>query len=438
MSMQSAQWIAAARVLRRSGFGTTGPEVDSALSQASPTAHVTALLSADFDSDRGVATTPMPDLEVLKPPARTSEGEYRDYSDKKGQQREELKRWWIRRMAAVEHPTREKLTFLWHNHFATSAEKVSLPKLMTKQNAVLRRLCLGDFRVLAYAMLTDAAMIKWLDGHRNKAGSPNENLAREFMELFALGHDNGYSEQDVRQGARALTGWIVRDDGETELVRTRYDRSAKTILGTTGDIGAAEFCDTVLKQPQSARFIAGRLWQQLASDDPPSDPTLERLVAAYEPSRDLHALTTAILTDADFFKDGVSVITGPVEWLVGTLRALRVPLDESKMADKAVDTLQSLGQLPFYPPDVGGWARGRAWLTTSATGVRMRIANDIVHAGDLSIVADSPATERIDAAGYLLGIGAWSDRSAKALKPLRKNAASLIAAAVNTPEYLTS
>ncbi len=122
----------------------------------------------------------------------------------------ELSGWWLRRMVAVGQPLHEKLTLLWHNHFATSAQKVRAASHMAAQNQKLRTGSLGDFRSLAYSMLTDAAMLRWLDGQTNTAKAPNENLAREFMELFTLGHGNGYTEDDVREGARALTGWVIR------------------------------------------------------------------------------------------------------------------------------------------------------------------------------------------------------------------------------------
>src|ERR1700756_3177680 len=126
-----------------------------------------------------------------------------------------------------------KLTLLWHNHFATSAEKVRDAAHMAAQNQKLRTLSLGDFHNLAYAMLTDAAMLRWLDAQTNTAKAPNENLAREFMELFTLGHGNGYTEDDVRAGARALTGWVIDPDGRTSMSPKRHDASAKTLFGIT-------------------------------------------------------------------------------------------------------------------------------------------------------------------------------------------------------------
>lgn len=424
-------------MLRRSGFGARGPEIDRAVNVGDKLSYISDLLSADFSRDPGVLATPMPDLDVLDPPGESDVSERRRYAKRIAQQKRDLTQWWIHRMVAAECPVNEKLTFVWHNHFATSVEKVRVARSMANQNQKLRELCLGDFRSLANAMLTDAAMVKWLDGHKNKAGSPNENLAREFLELFALGHGNGYSEKDVREGARALTGWAIRKRVDAKLLPKRHDDSIKTILGTSGKIGVEEFCDIVVSEPNSARYIAGRLWQQLASDNPPSGATLQRLVNAFGRRRDLGRLTAAVLTDPDFSDKPATMVTSPVDWLIGTLRAVRVPMD-SQQLKTAANTLEILGQLPFHPPDVGGWPRGQAWLSSSAANIRLRIANKVVEYGDVSLVAEAAISDRLDAAGYLIGVGAWSERSAEALKPFRKDSMALVAAAVNTPEYLTS
>jgi uncharacterized protein (DUF1800 family) len=292
---------------------------------------------------------------------------------------------------------------------------------MAVQNQTLRTLKLGDFRTLAYAMLTDAAMLRWLDGQTNTAKAANENLAREFMELFALGHGNGYTEADVRDGARALTGWTLGPTGQPTLIAKRHDATQKTLLGVTGNLDSADFCDIVLGQPKSAQYVAGRLWQQLASDTPPSPSALDRVVAAYGPGRDLNALTTAILTDPEVTGTTAGMVNTPAEWLVGVIRSLQVPLDTPKQV-KAIDTaLRTLGQQPFYPPDVGGWPHGQAWLSTASAGVRLRTAATLAQRADLSTVTDAAPSDRIDALTALVD------------KPQQ-----LIAAAVNTPEYLTS
>jgi len=439
MSAQSAQWIATARLLRRMGFGASGSQIDAATAMG-PATYIDQALASEPDRDPGAASTPMPQFAAPEsPPGRkATTAARRQYNQQLNQQMSELSDWWLSRMAAVQQPVHEKLTLLWHNHFATSARKVRVAGWMAAQNQKLRTLKLGDFHTLAYAMLTDAAMLRWLDGQLNSAKAANENLAREFMELFALGHGNGYTEADVRNGARALTGWRIRRDGQTFVVPIRHDTGSKTLLGTTTDLDAAGFCDTVLAQPNSARFVAGRLWQQLASDTPPSDQTLDRLVGAYGPHRDLRTLTKAVLTDDEFTNNPAAVVNAPVEWLIGVIRTLQVPIDTPDRLKTISAALKILGQQPFYPPDVGGWPRGQVWLSTASAGVRMQAADKLATGGDLSRVEQASPGDRVDAVGYLIGVGGWSDRTAAALKPLVGAPAQLVAAAVNTPEYLTS
>jgi uncharacterized protein (DUF1800 family) len=381
----------------------------------------------------------MPTLPTLRGPGKgAAVADRREFNHELSGQMTELSQWWLRRMIAVQQPIHEKLTLLWHNHFATSAEKVRTAAYMAAQNQKLRSLSLGDFRTLAHTMLTDAAMLHWLDAQTNTAKAPNENLAREFMELFTLGHGDGYTEDDVREGARALTGWVIRPTGQTMVVPKRHDRTAKTIFGVTGNFDAAGFCDTVLAQPKSPQYVAGRLWQQLASDTQPSPPALDRFVAAYGPHRDLRALTRAILTDDEFVGSRAAIVNTPVEWLVGVIRTLGVSIDSPARLKMVDTTLRALGQRPFYPPDVGGWPHGRVWMSTASADVRMRAASQLARAGDLSTVEDTGADDRIDAVGYLIGVGAWSDRTVTALQPLVRTPVQLVAAAVNTPEYLTS
>jgi len=438
MPGQSSQWVATARVLRRAGFGVTGPEVDAAVRCDWPS-YVGAMLDAHPDADRGAKATPMPAL--AEPHARgkgATPAARKRYNQQLSEQQSVLSNWWLQRMVTVAQPVHEKLTLLWHNHFATSTQKVRVASHMAAQNQKLRTLSLGDFRALAYAMLTDAAMLRWLDGQSNTAKAPNENLAREFMELFALGHGNGYTEDDVRAGARALTGWVIHPDGHTSMMPKRHDAGAKILFGRSRNFDAAGFCDTVLAQPKSAQYVAGRLWQQLASDVPPSPATLDRLVSAYGPGRNLRALTAAILTDDAFTGSRAARINTPIEWLVGVIRTLRVPMHTPAQLKMAEGTLRALGQRPFYPPSVGGWPHGQVWLSTASAVARLRAASRLVQLGDLSGIESAAPGERIDAVGYLIGVGAWSDRTADALQPLVRTPPQLVAIAVNTPEYLTS
>src|SRR5690349_12251374 len=274
MSAQSPRWIATARLLRRTGFGTTGPRVDAVVGKDWST-YLDEVLDSDPDADPGARATQMPIVSSVPEYPKWNDGEdfaaaVQRWNDLVSEQAEELAEWWVGRIVAVHEPIHEKLTLIWHNHFATSAAKVQFSTYMGAQNRKLRALKLGDFRVLAYAMLTDAAMLAWLDGEDNVASSPNENLSREFMELFALGQGNGYTEADVKEGARALTGWTIAPDGRTSVLEERHDGRHKSVLGKSGDLDAAAFCNAVVNHPASAPHVAGRLWQQLASDIAPS------------------------------------------------------------------------------------------------------------------------------------------------------------------------
>jgi uncharacterized protein (DUF1800 family) len=436
VSTQSGAWIGMARLLRRTGFGATGVQIDQAV-KSGPAAYVQSLMTADFSADRGVRATPMLDTPVIASLPRGADRTAKLMrNEQTRRQLTQLTAWWIRRMVAAEQPFGEKLTLCWHNHFATSATKVRHANWLVRQNNTFRRLGRGDFGLLAQAMLVDAAMLDWLDGQKNTVNGANENLAREFMELFTLGHEQAYGETDVREGARVLTGWRIAPDGSTALRERLHDDTSKTVLGVTGNLDQSGFCNAVLAQPASARHVATRCYLQLVSDTPPSKTTLDRLVEAYGPERSLHALFTALLTDPSFGAATQNSVANPVEWLVGAVRALKVPILDDAAAQRLAAVLRSLGQLPFHPPNVSGWPSGQAWLSTAAAEVRMHAATALTAAGDLSFVEAASVSHRIDAVGYLLGVGGWSDRTVGALKPFVSAPPRLVAVALNAPEYL--
>lgn len=431
-----SQWESAARLVRRTGFGASGADVDAALRMGAHR-YVASVLTADPAADPGAKATPVPhfpgvDYGGAKGGDKAAKKALRK---QRGEQLRSMTAWWVRRMVAVEAPFGEKLTFCWHNHFATSAKKVKDPGLMLAQNATMRALGRGDFRTLAYKMLTDAAMLRWLDGQQNTSKAPNENLSREFMELFTLGHGDSYTETDVREGARALTGWRATRAGGTEFRTGLHDSGAKTVLGVTADLDAASFCDAVLAVPGSPRFIATRMWGQLVSDTPPSAAVLDRLAAAYGPKRNLAAMLEAMLTAPEFDAAQGSIVVTPVEWLVGIVRTLRVPVKTDADAAHLLQVLRSMGQLPFYPPSVGGWPSGQAWLSTAAVDLRLQAAMGLADGADLSAL-DGSSPSRVDAVAHLLGIGSWSARSSAVLRTAAGNPHLLVALAVNTPEYL--
>ncbi len=435
--MDTPAWDAAARLLRRTGFGTTGSEVDAAL-KVGLDAWLAAALRADPASDPGVAATPAP---AFAPPAALPKGATVEQRKERRQQVAEqdkaLVTWWVRRMVAARNPVVEKLTLGWHNHFATSAAKVRVAGVMLAQNETLRTLGRGSFTSLANAMVTDAAMLHWLDGDTNTVKAPNENLSREFMELFVLGHGGGYTEQDVREGARSLTGWRIGADGKAVLDRKRQDTGSKTVLGVTGNLDAAQFVGAVLAQPAAPAYLATRWWQVLVAPTAPPQAALDRMLTAYGSGRDLTTLFTAMLTDPALAGSPGSLVVTPVEWLVGAARALRVPNDEATIA-KFLPALRALGQTPFFPPNVSGWPSGQAWLSTASAGTRLQAARALVMVGDLHEIEAAGATTRVEAVAHLLGLTRFSDRTAAQLRTVTKDPKQLVATALVSPEYLVN
>jgi uncharacterized protein (DUF1800 family) len=421
------------RLLRRSGFGATGAEVEAATRRGYE-ATVDALLHPG--ADPGAAATPPPDLgpEPARPPAPDDKDARKAYAKQLRTRSLALALWWLDRMVRVRQPLPERLTFSWHGHWATSIQKVRSPAMMLRQNQTLRSLGRGDFRELARAMVRDPALLVWLDGQKNKQGKPNENLARELMELFTLGVGH-YSESDVREAARALTGWRVDRAHATAVpVPRQHDDGTKTVLGVTGDLDDRALVDLLTARSESAAFVATRLWARHGSATLPRD-TLTRLVAAYGPGRDVTALLRAMFLDPAFRADEPSLVASPVEYVVGVHRALRVPVPREGKAGRALlGTLAALGQVPFRPPSVGGWPSGIAWLSTAATRERLTFAAATARTADLDAVAASD--DRPEAAAYLLGVDGWTDRTLAALKDAAADPVRLVTLALVSPEYL--
>jgi uncharacterized protein (DUF1800 family) len=277
----------------------------------------------------------------------------------------------------------------------------------------------------------------WLDGGGNKLGKPNENLAREFMELFTLGVGH-YSEADVRDAARALTGWRVDyRNGVAATAPRAHDPGPKTVLGTTGDLDAGQLVDLLVRQGASPRFLAARIWTRFVSDTPPDAATTDRLVAAYGPNHDITALVAAAVREPEFRDPASVLVREPVLWLVAALRALR--LEASAVPTQAlVGGLNGLGQVPLAPPNVGGWPAGLPWLTTAAALTRMRLGQTLAAAGDIGQVAGVAPAARIDSTAALLGLPGFGDRTAAALRPLAGQPAQLVGLALASPECTVS
>jgi uncharacterized protein (DUF1800 family) len=283
---------------------------------------------------------------------------------------EDVQTWWLYRMARTRRPLAEKMTLFWHGHFAVSNAKVANPQAMHNHLALLREHGLGNFRDLLLGVSKDPAMLIWLDGNTNRKGAPNENYGRELLELFTLGIGN-YEEADVAAAARAFTGWNLQD-GEFFFNRNQHDFGPKTFLGQTGPLDGGDIVDAVVGQKATAERICRKLFAFFAYPNP-EPPLLETLVRTYlESGYETRAVVRAILRSDAFFSEQSRFghIKSPVEYAVGAIRMVGAQARERGL----IVALRSMGQDILNPPNVAGWAGGRAWINPSTLLERFNFA----------------------------------------------------------------
>lgn len=274
-----------------------------------------------------------------------------------------LAAWWLHAMLHSPHPLQEKMTLFWHGHFATSAAKVTDARMMFAQHALLRKHALGHFAPLLDETSKDPAMLVWLDSTTNHKMHPNENFAREVMELFCLGRGH-YSEHDIKEAARAFTGWELRQE-TFRFNRYQHDEGEKHVLGHAGAWTGDDILKILLEEPATAQFLVRKLFRYLVSEtEEPTDALLEPLAAGFrQHDYDIRWLLKTILSSKLFYSP-LAVrqrIKSPVEFAIGLLRAIESPVNAYALADD----LRELGQAVFYPPNVKGWDGGAAWINSA-------------------------------------------------------------------------
>lgn len=278
---------------------------------------------------------------------------------------------WLYRLIHTPHPLRERLTLFWHNHFATSDAKVNNTGLMLDQNDLLREHASGKFGPLLHAVGKDPAMLIWLDATTNKKTHPNENYAREVMELFALGRGH-YTEKDIQEAARTFTGWFVIN-GEFREIPGEHDNEPKTILGQTGNLDGDDLVDLLLKQPACAEFLCRKLAKHFITDLEEPPPALIAPLAEALRKSDYHLVVPIqmILRSRQFFHASTrwKRVKSPIELTVGLIRALEVFRPTVRL-DALADATTRMGQALFAPPSVAGWEGGKAWINTSTSLMR--------------------------------------------------------------------
>ncbi|MFM2164502.1 MAG: hypothetical protein RL325_939 [Planctomycetota bacterium] len=288
-----------------------------------------------------------------------------------------MKRWWLARMIETGRPLQEKLTLLWHGHFATGYRTIENSWHMLMQNGMLRSNAAGSFADLARGIIGDPAMLKYLDNDENRKASPNENLARELLELFTLGEGNGYNERDIKEGARALTGRTFRGN-DYFFDKAQHDGGGKQILRRSGNFDGDGFVSIILEQPACSRFVAWKLYRFFVSDAPTvtrdGAETIERLAKALREARyELRPALRALFRSQHFYalENRQGIVKSPTQLIVQTVRGLGTPV---RSVDRLVEAGDLMGQELFQPPSVKGWPGGRSWINTATMFTRQTTA----------------------------------------------------------------
>ncbi len=344
----------AGHLLRRATFGASWHDLQTTL-KAGPEQAIDTLLKGGPRQDEFDASL-QPLAEYIA----------------KGNSGQQLRAWWLQRMLSSPHPLREKLTLFWHNHFATSNAKVRNAGYMLGQYELMRRHALGHFGLLLQELSKDPAMMIWLDTRDSKKGNPNENYARELMELFSLGIGH-YTEQDIREAARAFTGWEIKDD-KAVFNEKQHDAGTKTVLGQTGSWKGEDIVRICLEQKSTPTFLIGKLYRFFISETVPAAPELiEPLAEQFRKSDyDIGAVVRTMLSSNLFFAPEVyrTRIKAPVDFTLGMVRALEGRVGTLALAD----VMEQLGQNVFNPPSVKGWDGGPGWLNGQTLLFRQNLA----------------------------------------------------------------
>jgi len=425
------QRLEIARLFHRTGFGPKPGEFAEAL-------------RAGVASTRNKILSPPSTVSYVTPPVLTDLGARPaanspavvEFSQQLRYQNQQLFLWWLDEMVASPHTLQEKMTWFWHGHWATSVGKVNFALPMFNQNVTMRKYALGNFTEFSKVMFSDGALQVWLDGQENTVKAPNENLSREMMELFVLGV-NRYTETDVKELARAFTGYQVsRSTGVVTYNARRRDIAPVTVLGKTGVMSPEEVITHLVAQNNSAQFVAERIWYRFVSSQEPL-PQDHPMIKAFA-GRDTFALMKSLIESSALSQEQYSMVKSPVEWFIGICRALTITPSKLPSPTKLIGYLEKLSQVPFSPPNVGGWPVDQAWLSSASAQYRLSFATSIIGEADLTALSAVSVVKRPAYLADLLGVVEWSTRTSFAMRSVRDNPQKLFVTAVCSPEYVVS
>jgi uncharacterized protein (DUF1800 family) len=429
-----AQRLETSRLLHRFGFGPRPGEYAQALADGVVATRSKVLTVPAVDA--GAAKVIEPEITDLGPRPKPNTKEVVPFAIAMRYQSQQMVTWWLDRMAASDHGLTERMTWFWHGHWATSIQKLNYALPMIKQNKTLRANCLGNFATMTKAMINDGALQFWLDGQDNTLKAPNENLGRELMELFTLGVGR-YTEDDVKNISRALTGYqVARSSGEVTINERRRDKNPVTLLGTTTVFTGDSLADFLVARDDSAQFVAERLWYRFISstEDMPKSFSAKSAFAA----RDISAAVAAMAADNAMRDEKYAMVKSPVEWFISACRALELTPSQLKTPAQLINYLDKLGQVPFSPPNVGGWPAGEAWLSSATAQYRIAFATWLIKQSDLTVLKSMTPAQRVVRSADWLGVAEWSPRTKAALRDAQGDPAQFALLALCSPEYIVS
>ena len=423
-----------ARLSHRFGFGPRPGEFAAALKMGVSAYRIEATTVPAIDSGLAVITEPVITDLGKRPSPNTPE--VIPFAQAMRAQSLQMVLWWLDRMALSNHGLSERMVWFWHGHWATSIDKINYPLPMFTQNKTLRTYALGNFKEMSRAMINDGALQIWLDGGDSTLKAPNENLSRELMELFVLGV-NRYSEDDVKALAKVLTGYQINNSsGKVTFNLKRHDPSAVTLLGSSAIFSGESVSDYLVARDDCATFIAERLWYRFVSSSQPlpTDSTVKKAFA----ERNIASAVTALASDVAMRDPNNSLVKAPVEWFISACRALQITPSKLDSSNQLISHLQKLVQVPFSPPNVGGWPTDEAWLSSASAQYRIAFAKWLIKQGDLTPITSLSQNARVAKSADWLGVSAWSNRTQGALRNAVGDPAEFVLLALCSPEYVVS
>jgi uncharacterized protein (DUF1800 family) len=433
---------------RRAGFGLSPQELDRLVAEGYEATLEGLLAGLDGPDPTGDALGE-PNLPAFQPLKRSgasgiTQTEIKDENRLLAEGLRALQNWWMDRMIVTSTPLREKLTLFWHGHFATGVSKVRDPKLMYLQNQTFRSLGSGSFAELTEAVAKDGAMMIWLDTVTDKRAHPNENFAREMMELFTLGLGN-YTQADVTAAAEAFTGWSY-DHPEYRYVfnARQHDFATKDYLGQVGPWNGTDVVRIAVNEAASHRFVLAKLWSYFAYPVSVGDSVVTDLLGSYLPQLSIKSALRAIFTHPAFLspQSRTGIVKPPVVFLAGAARALGLNATLSSNQARSGATLAEiasrLGQELFNPPNVGGWGQNSYWLDSATALARLDAAFLLARRADLSSLEKLDPPDRVNAAAATFCLDAWGPTTSGALAKVAGSPVLLVALALCAPEHVVS